>query len=139
MVHTSGPCALGQPVTVRDPSNGAAEQVLVGAPIVATAAFSGYAYGPRYGYYVQFPVRVTDVGQQAIVVNPLDFTVAVGGRSDINIYNGNAKYSGTSTSLEHTFLEPGQSQVGPLTFDVNTPHGTLTYARAGSTVCTWGF
>lgn len=138
-LHVSGPCPLGKAIAVRDPSNGAAELVLVQPPTVATGAFSGYAYGPRYGYYVQFPVRITDISQTTILVNPLNFTVAAGGRSGVNIYNGNAKYSGTSTSLEHTFLDPGQVQSGPLTFDVSVPHGTLGYARAGTTVCTWAF
>lgn len=139
VLHTAGPCTLGQPVTVRDPSTGAAEQVLVEAPAVRTTAFSGYAYGPRYGYYVSFPTTVRDVGSQPIVINPLDFTVVTAAHPAVDIYNGNAKFSGTSASLEHTFVVPGQAESGPLTFDVAAPHGTLVYARAGSTVCTWAF
>lgn len=136
----SGPtaCRLGVPVTLTG-TGGEQIRLDVSGPSVHTGPFADWAYGPRYGYYLTFTASFVDTGRTPVIINPLNFLVNEPGDPDVNIYAGNAKYSGASRVLDHTFIDPGQSDAGPLNYDVPGVHGTLTYARRGLPTCVWRF
>ncbi|MHB8339736.1 MAG: hypothetical protein ACYDB7_00995 [Mycobacteriales bacterium] len=139
LAQTSTVCHLGAAATLLLPDHSAVVRVLVVGPVVSTQALSSYAYGPAFGYYDRFRVLIVDLGPSDVIVDPLTFTAATAGYAPVNIFAGNAKFSGSSTSLEHTFILPHTSESGPLTFDLHATTGVLSWAPQGHLVCSWSF
>jgi hypothetical protein len=131
---------IGQVITVRDPGIGAVVRLTARGPSVSTQRLSpNYGYPPQNGYYLTFHLLIVDAGASAVDVNPESFLVDVPGMSGVDSYSGNAKYSGEATQLDSTFLNPGESVSGDLTFDVSHVHGMLRWVVSGATVCAWRF
>src|SRR5205085_10829314 len=98
-----------------------------------------YGYPPQHGWYVSFRVTVENVGVQSVELGPLDFFARIARHGRVTVDDGNAPYSGASAQLDRTQLDPGQTERGPLTFDVSRPHGRLVFAPDGSPAVTWTF
>ncbi|MGH9070810.1 MAG: hypothetical protein ACRDX8_06500 [Acidimicrobiales bacterium] len=137
-------CQLGVPVTFAP-----GLELLVSSPNVSTGPLgSGNGYSPRYGYYVTFEVTATDVGQQTVDIDPggdystshTGFVVNETGDQGVTVNSGNTPFDGSYTSLDDTFLNPGNKpDKGPVTFDVPDTHGKLTYIANDKLVCSWTF
>jgi hypothetical protein len=108
------------------------------ARLSRTRLSSSYGYPPAHGYYVTFTVTVTNTGRDAFPIGPQYFVTQARGRTTTS-YDGNAPYSGASSQLDNTAIDPGQSDSGPLTFDVSTPHGVLDYEPDGSPALSWRY
>lgn len=100
---------------------------------------SSYGYAPAHGYYVTFQVTMVNTGRSPVDIGPSDFFVHVSRQGKVTTLMGNAPYSGASAQLDATQLDPGQSDSGPLTFDVRTTHGTLAFAPDGSPAVSWTY
>lgn len=136
-------CKLGVPVTF---SPGL--KLVVSKPTDSTGPLgTGNGYNPKYGYYVTFQVSASDVGTQEVDLDPgndyagshTGFVVNETGDDGVTVNAGNTPFDGSLTQLDTTFLEPGNSDAGPVTFDVPHIHGNLTYVVSGHLVCTWPF
>lgn len=115
-------------------------RLTAGAPSVSHTALSSYAYAPARGSYLTFPITIRNRGQVPVLVKPTDFSVDVGGaETHVTSYDGNAAYSGAHQQLDATALSPGQTVHKPLTFDVSSARGVLTYAPERRPAIRWRF
>lgn len=142
-VVTKDQCTLGVATTFQPGLS-----LLVSKPTDSTGPLgTGNGYDPMYGYYVTFEVHAEDVGSQDVDVYPggnysssyNGFVVNETGDSDVTVNTGNTPFDGSLTSLDTTFLIPGQSDSGGVTFDVPHTSGKLTYEVNGQVVCNWTF
>jgi hypothetical protein len=131
--------AVGQTVTITDPTTGAALQIEVGAPTASAGALGSYGYGPQEGLYLTFPITVRDTGRAPVLVEVLDFLVDEPGLPGRNVYDGNSPYSGAPRQLDNTVLAPGQAVSGVLTYDEPARHGVLRWVIGNATECSWSF
>ncbi len=130
---------IGDAVTVQDSSSGGSITVQASGPKVARGKLGSYGYAPERGYYVTFTVRLSNHVDGPLRLSPLDFVASVGSNRHVTVQQGAAPFSGGPRGLDPTEVEPGQQRAGTVTFDVSAPHGRLTYAPGGSTVCYWTF
>lgn len=107
--------------------------------ISRTRLSSSYGYPPANGYYVTFQMTIVNTGSDPVAIGPSSFRVRVRGQGVVTVTSGNAPYSGASSQLDSTEIDPGESLSGPLTFDVRRVHGTLEYAPDKSAAITWVF
>jgi len=139
VVRTSHRVAAGQTVVIAG-QGGASVSITASRPSVSTHALSpSYGYPPSHGHYVTFHLTVVDTGTTPVLVDPHDFALHVPGEGTVSSYDGNAPYSGASSQLDRTQLEPGDKVRAPLTFDVRTPHGRLTYSPDRNPAAAWTF
>ncbi|MBV9291230.1 MAG: DUF4352 domain-containing protein [Frankiales bacterium] len=139
VVRTSHRVPAGHNVVITG-QGGASVSITASRPSVSTHALSSsYGYPPSHGHYVTFHLTVVDIGSTPVLVDPHDFALHVTGEGTVSSYDGNAPYSGASSQLDRTQLEPGDKVTAPLTFDVRTPHGRLTYSPDRSPAVVWTF
>lgn len=100
---------------------------------------SSYGYAPQHGYYATFSLTIVNVGRRRIQIGPHDFRDRVPGQGSVTSYDGNAPFSGAPRQLDTTRLEPGQRVRAPLTFDVSSRRGVLSYAPDGSPALSWRY
>jgi hypothetical protein len=100
---------------------------------------SSYGYAPAHGYYVTFLVVFANIGRRPVDIGPGDFFVHLSREGKVTTLMGNAPYSGASAQLDTTQLDAGQTISGPVTFDVRSPHGTLSFAPDGSPAISWTY
>jgi len=124
----------------RDPANHVVVTILTKKAKVYTGRLASYAsaYPPAYGYFIKFPIRLTDVGPQTWQIDPTWFVLHANGRK-LTVDDGNGPYSGASHVLAPTFLDPGESDRTNLVIDSPAAHGELTYEPKGKLACTWPF
>jgi hypothetical protein len=136
----SGPVvAAGRTATVQAQA-GVALRLTASRPSVSrTRLSSSYGYPPAHGFYVTFRLTVVNTGTRPVRLGPKDFVVAIAGQGTVTSYDGNAPYSGASSQLDNTELEPGDRIHAPLTFDVRTPHGRLAFKPDRTRAVTWRF
>lgn len=113
--------------------------VVSAARTSTTRLSSSYGYPPQRGHYVTFRVTVTNTGRRRVDVLTSYFYVRIRGQGKVGVEDGNAPYSGASAQLDNTQLDPGQTERGPLTFDVVRPHGALVFAPDRTPAVTWVF
>ena len=131
--------AAGRGATVHAQA-GVALTVTASRPSVSRTRLSrSYGYPPAYGYYVTFQLTIVNRGTEPVAIGPSSFFVRVTGQGKVTVTTGNAPYSGASSQLDSTQIDPGQTLRGPLTFDVRRVHGTLAYAPDGTAAVTWLF
>lgn len=142
VVH-QGQCQIGKAVTF---SPGL--RMLVSAPSDSTGPLgTGNGYPPRFGYYVTFQVAASDVGTQQVDIDPgFDYTTSHSGfvvnetgDRGVTVNTGNTPFDGSITTLDSTYLNPGNAVHGGVTFDVPHRNGQLTYFASGHLICTWHF
>jgi archaellin len=104
-----------------------------------TRLSASYGYGPARGYYVTFTITVVNTGQQPVSLGPANFVLRVPGEGTVTSYQGNAPYSGASSQLDNTEVDPGQSLRAPMSFDVRHVHGQLEYRPDRSAAVIWRF
>ena len=134
------PLRLGQVAQIGVGGKGAAALIKVGKPKVSRTRLSpSYGDSPVHGYFVNFPIKILNIGQRPILVNRLDFWVKTPGLGKVNTNEGAAPYSGAPEQLDTTELEKGQGVSNFLAFDVSTPHGKFVYGPGGKVSVAWRF
>jgi Domain of unknown function (DUF4352) len=119
---------------------GVALRLRVSQPRMATSRLSSsYGHPPQHGHYVSFTVTVTNTGTRPVDISTSYFFVRIPGQGKVTVNDGNAPYSGASAQLDNTQLDPGQTDRGPLTFDVARVHGKLVFAPDRRPAITWLF
>lgn len=114
--------------------------IRVGKPRVSTTRLSpSYGDNPIHGYFVNFPIKILNIGTRPLILERLDFYVDTPGLGKVNTNEGAAPYSGAPRQLDTTELEKGQSISNFLAFDVSTPHGKFIYGPGGKTSVAWRF
>jgi hypothetical protein len=126
--------------TIGVPSQGASMTITAAVPKVSTTRLSpSYGYPPEHGYYVTFPLVITNSGHASLLIERLDFFVRTPGLGKVNTNEGAAPYSGSPRQLDSTLLAPGKTLRNNLTFDVSSPKGTFYYAPGGKPSIAWTF
>lgn len=131
---------IGTPVQIGTAGRGVAALMKMEKPKVSRNRLSkGYGYPPARGYYVTFPVKILNDGEDSLVIDRLDFFVRIPGHGKTNTDGGNAPYSGAKVQLDTTPLTTGESVSNFLTFDVSVPHGKFVYGPGGKVSVAWRF
>jgi hypothetical protein len=134
------PLKLGQVAQLGVGGKGAAALIKVSKPKVSrTRLSSSYGDNPVHGYFVNFPIKVLNIGKRPLMINRLDFYVKIRGLGKVNTDQGAAPYSGAPEQLDTTELDKGQAVSNFLAFDVSTPHGKFIYGPEGKTSAVWRF
>jgi len=121
-------------------SEGASMTIKAGVPKVSRTRLSpGYGYPPAHGYYVTFPLVITNSGHASLLIERLDFYVKTPGLGKVTTNEGNAPVSGSPQQLDSTLLAAGKTVSNNLTFDVSHPTGTFYYAPGGKPSIAWTF
>jgi hypothetical protein len=139
IIRTGQTVAIGQSVDFNAQAGVSLRIGASGPSVSRTRLSSDYGYPPAHGYYVTFTISVVNTGSQPIDIGPNNFHVRIAGEGTVTSYDGDAPYSGASSQLDATEIDPGQSLRAPLTFDVRRPHGTLSYLPDASPAVTWRF
>ncbi|HEX3705282.1 MAG TPA: hypothetical protein VHV76_01505 [Mycobacteriales bacterium] len=139
ITKTTHTVKAGTTVQLGTAGQGAAELMKVGKPKLSRKAISSYAYGPEYGYYVTFPIKIFNDGKTPLLVERLDFWVDTAHMKKVNTNGGNSPESGAHTQLDTTELTTGQSVSNYLTFDVSTPHGRFVFGPGHKLSVAWSF
>lgn len=130
----------GQVAQIGTAGQGAAMLIKVGKPKVSRTRLSpSYGDNPIHGYFVNFRIKIFNIGQKPLLVDRLDFWVDTPGLGKVNTNEGAAPFSGASRQLDTTELEKGQGVNNFLAFDVSTPHGKFVYGPGGKTSVAWRF
>jgi hypothetical protein len=134
------PLEVGQVAQLGAGTKGAAALLKVGKPKVSrTRLSSSYGDNPVHGYFVNFPIKILNIGSKPLLVDRLDFYVKTPGLGKVNTNQGAAPYSGASEQLDTTELEKNQGVSNFLAFDVSTPHGKFVYGPGGKVSVAWRF
>jgi hypothetical protein len=134
------PLKLGQVAQLGAGGKGAAALIKIGKPKVSrTRLSSSYGDNPVHGYFVNFPIKILNIGKRPLIVDRLDFYVKTPGLGKVNTNQGAAPYSGASEQLDTTELEPSKGISNFLAFDVSTPHGKFIYGPGGKSSAVWRF
>jgi archaellum component FlaG (FlaF/FlaG flagellin family) len=138
-VRSGQTIAAGQSIDIQA-QPGVSLRISASAPSVSrTRLSSDYGYPPAHGYYLTFTIHIVNTGSEPIDIGPTNFHVHIAGEGTVTSYDGNAPYSGASSQLDATEIDPGQSDDGPLTFDVRRTHGTISYLPDKSAAVSWRF
>lgn len=131
---------LGQVAQIGQGGKGAAMLIKISKPKVSRSRLSStYGDNPVHGYFVNFPIKILNIGQKPLLVDRLDFWVRTPGLGKVNTNQGAAPFSGASDQLDTTELEKGQGIKNFLAFDVSTPHGKFIYGPGGKISVGWRF
>jgi hypothetical protein len=134
------PLKLGQVAQLGVGGKGAAALIKVGKPKVSRSRLSSsYGDNPIHGYFVNFPIKILNIGKRPLLVDRLDFYVKTPGLGKVDTNQGAAPYSGAREQLDTTELEPSKAVSNFLAFDVSTPHGKFVYGPGGKTSVVWRF
>ena len=140
----SGPVELQLGDSASISQNGTdAATIVVGRLATSTQPVDSFSDGPQNGYFVA--VHVTATGAAGLTngfdINPLDF-YALSGTTHYDEGDGNA-FEGphSSSELEATTINAGETTNGWLIFDLPSPHGKIVYAPNldGQPLASWTF
>jgi hypothetical protein len=134
------PLKLGQVAQLGTGGKGAAALMKVSKPKVSRTRLSpSYGDNPVHGYFVNFPIKILNIGKRLLFVKRLDFYVKIPGQGTVNTDQGAAPYSGAPEQLDTTELDSGQTVSNFLAFDVSSPHGKFIYGPGGKPSVVWRF
>jgi hypothetical protein len=134
------PLKLGQVAQIGAGGKGAAALIKVTKPRVSRSRLSSsYGDNPVHGYFVNFPIKILNIGSKPLLVDRLDFYVKTPGLGKVNTNQGAAPFSGAPEQLDTTEVDPGKGLSGHLAFDVSTPHGKFIYGPGGKVSVAWRY